>query len=188
MPAILTLASSSPRRRALLARIGLRFRVEAPRISEAIAAGEDAETLIRRLAGAKAAEVAERIGACALGADTVVVCGAAIFGKPADDEAAEEMLAQLSGREHRVVTAVALAGEGPTAVATSLTRIWFRPLDAATRGRYVASGEGRDAAGAYRIQGAASAFLVRLAGSYSNVVGLPLAETVQLLRNAGLVP
>ncbi|MGH8426933.1 MAG: Maf family protein [Gammaproteobacteria bacterium] len=183
----LTLASSSPRRCELLARLGLAFDVASPQVDETPRLGEGAEALAQRLAAAKAVAVGARSGVCVLGADTVVALDENIFGKPADAREARMMLARLSGTAHRVITAVAFVQEGAITVATVLTRVWFHPLDAEVCRRYAGSGEARDAAGAYAVQGGAAAFVARIVGSYTNVVGLPLAETVKLLRRAGIL-
>lgn len=180
-----TLASASPRRRELLGRLGCSFRVLDPGADETPRVGESAEALAARLAEAKARGGAERVGGAVLAADTVVVADGRILGKPADAAEAEAMLAALSGTEHRVITALALLCSETLAWATALTRVWFRRLGADEISRYAASAETRDAAGAYAVQGGAAPFVTRLVGSYSNVVGLPLAETARLLREAG---
>lgn len=121
-----------------------------------------------------------------LGADTIVVVDADVLGKPADAGAARAMLERLSGRSHQVLTGVALHGGAGAQVSVSSTEVWFRRLDAAEIDRYWASGEPRDKAGAYAIQGLAAVFVERIAGSYSGVVGLPLFETAALLRSGGV--
>ena len=120
-----------------------------------------------------------------LGADTEVVLDGAIFGKPADADAARAMLARLSGRRHEVITAIALKWEDNTEVALSVSHVTLRRLTAGEIERYVASGEPMDKAGGYAIQGRAAAFITRLEGSYSGVMGLPLAETAALLARVG---
>ncbi len=181
-----TLASASPRRRELLARLGFRFRVLSPEVDETPRVGESAEALAARLAEAKARAGAGRAAAAVLAADTIVVADEAILGKPGDAAEAEAMLARLSGAEHRVITALALLCDTMFMQATVTTHLWFRKLGAAEISRYAASAEALDAAGAYAVQGGAAAFVTRLVGSYSNVVGLPFAETARLLGDAGL--
>ena len=180
----LVLASASPRRRELLALLGLRFRVAPAGIDESPGREEPAADLAERLACAKAAAADTRP---ALAADTVVAIAGAVLGKPGDPAAGKAMLERLSGSEHEVYTAVALAGDGGTAVAVVRTRVWFRNVDAVALAAYAVRPESLAAAGAYAIQGGASAFVSRIVGSYSNVVGLPLAETARLLAVAGLL-
>ncbi|MDN5865118.1 MAG: Maf family protein [Gammaproteobacteria bacterium] len=183
---MLILASASARRRELLARLDLRFRVQPADVDETPRFGESPEALALRLARAKAGA----IGADepVLAADTVVAMDDEALGKPRDAREAESMLTRLSGREHRVVTALALRHAGVLDHATVVTRLWFRTLAARESQGYAARPEVLDAAGAYAIQHGAAPFLTRLVGSYSNVVGLPLAETAALLRLAGLKP
>ncbi len=182
----LVLASASPRRREILATLGIAFDVDPSGASEE-ARGEAPEALARRLAREKALEVSERSGErFVLGADTIVVDGGAVLGKPEDDEDARRMIAQLAGRWHEVITGVALARGGAVLEDLAVTtRVHLLPMDAARVARYVASGEGRDKAGAYAVQGIASGLCDRLDGSYTNVVGLPAAETVALLERHG---
>jgi len=189
---VLWLASRSPRRRQLLEQIGVAHRACPVDIDERCHAGEEAEPYARRMAREKAAGARERAhavrdGACAavLGADTVVVVDGEILGKPRDAGEAERMLARLSGRSHEVLSAVCLLArrEGERA---SLTRVWLRPIGAAERAAYCATGEPLDKAGGYGIQGRAAAFVRRIDGSYSGVMGLPLFETCELLAAAGM--
>ena len=189
-PPTLFLASASPRRRELLAQAGVAFEViggisvdEQPRPSE------DAEALVRRLALAKAragqALIARRHGAAAarvLGADTEVVLDGRVFGKPMAESDHVAMLLALSGRTHEVLSAVALVEAGGERCELSRSRVSFRAIDAAEARAYWATGEPGDKAGGYAIQGRAAAFVSRLEGSYSGVVGLPLFETLALLR------
>jgi len=182
----LILASSSPRRRELLENAGFEFDVTPSTVLEEPMPGEEPEDFVRRLAIAKALQVAGGAppGSFVLGADTDVVVGAQILGKPTDAEDATRMLRMLSGRSHRVLTGVCVV-EAPDrihAVEHSSTEVWFRPLDESEIRDYVASGEPRDKAGAYAIQGLASRFVTRIDGSYSNVVGLPVSLVDQLLR------
>lgn len=189
----LWLASASPRRRELLAQVGLGCEVRPSRADEERARGEAPEAFVRRAARDKAMEVwtreaAERAGAWVLGADTVVVRGAEVLGKPTDSAHAARMLRSLSGREHHVWTGAALVS--PAGEISSLacrTELDFRALGDAEIERYVATREGLDKAGAYAAQGIAAGFCERIVGSFSNVVGLPLAETLDLMRTAGLL-
>ncbi len=185
----LVLASGSARRREMLADLGLRLTVEAADIDETPRAAEAPEAYVRRLAREKAAAVAARQGGArfVLGADTSVILDGEIFGKPADDADAARMLARLSGRVHAVTTGYALAIPGGTVVdGCVITAVSFRPLQDAEIRWYVATGEPRDKAGAYAIQGRAAHFVTGVDGSVSNVIGLPLAEVVELLRAHGL--
>jgi len=186
--ATLYLASQSPRRRALLDQIGVAHRVVAVAVDETRRPGEAPAVYVERLARAKAAAgLAAAGGGWVLGADTVVVLGDEVLGKPADRAAALVMLARLSGRRHQVLTAVALAGAAGVACRLSVSHVTFHPLQADEIAAYWASGEPADKAGAYAIQGRAALFVSHLEGSYSGVMGLPLYETGELLRGAGLV-
>jgi len=179
----LVLASASPRRRELLARLGLEFEVRPTAVDETPGQDESAERLALRLARAKAiAGAGERPGERVLGADTVVAREARILGKPADAAEAERMLVTLSGVEHRVVTGLALADGETVTEACAMTRVWFRILAPQEIEHYAAGRETLDAAGGYAIQGGAAGFISRMVGSYTNVVGLPLSEVVRLLR------
>lgn len=182
----LILASASPRRRELLARLGVAFEVRPADVDEAVHPGESAADAAVRLACAKAAAGAKG-GEPVLGADTIVSIRGRLLGKPGDARQAAEMLAMLAGAEHEVVTGVALAVGTAMESAAAVTRVWFRQAGAGEIGRYAASRESLDAAGGYAVQGGAAPFVTRVMGSYSNVVGLPLAETVRLLAAAGLV-
>ena len=183
----LVLASASPRRRALLAEAGLTFDVAAVDIDEAPQPDERPEQYVSRLAREKArAARNHHADAAVLGADTAVVLDAEIFGKPTDDADAARMLERLSGRSHDVLTGVALVSSAGERMAVDRTAVWFKPLSASDIAQYVASGEPRDKAGAYAIQGLGGRFVERIDGSHSNVVGLPMAVVLQLLRDAGL--
>lgn len=192
----LILASASPRRRELLTQIGVRYRVSVVPVDESRQADEQPAAWVERLARAKVmaarAEPALRADTVAvalptLGADTlVVVDDDEVFGKPVDAADAVRMLRRLSGREHRVLTAVAVADDARMLVRCSETRVWFRPLDEMLIARYVATGEPADKAGAWGIQGLGAALVARIDGSYSGVVGLPLAETIELLALFGV--
>jgi len=183
------LASQSPRRRELLRQIGVDFVVLPVAIDETPLSGETPEACVQRLALQKArAGRAARAAASTLpvmGADTLVVAGDAVLGKPADRGAAIEMLQLLSGSTHRVITAVALAGDHE-AVCMTTSHVTFRTLTARECEAYWETGEPRDKAGAYAVQGLAAMFITRLEGSYSGVVGLPLNETATLLQEFGI--
>ena len=176
------LASASPRRAELLRAAGFTFTVDAVDIDEAVEPGETADQHVRRLARGKAEAGARRHpGATVLGADTVVVVEGRILGKPRDEDDARAMLAALSGRVHQVYTGVAVAREGQIRDAVDISAVTFVPLTSAEISAYVATGEPRDKAGAYAIQGRASRFVERLEGSYTGVVGLPVAVAYRLL-------
>jgi septum formation protein len=186
---MLVLASASPRRRELLANAGIPFVVRsAHEVDETPLPGEGAEDYVQRLAEAKAMAVDAAPGEIVLGADTVVVLEAALLAKPEDDADAARMLKALSGRRHEVVTGICLRSGGRLVRDRGVTQVWFAPLSPAEIAAYVASGEPRDKAGAYAIQGIASRFAVRIEGEYSNVVGLPVAlvwRRLQALEAAG---
>jgi septum formation protein len=184
---VLCLASSSPRRRELLLQLGVPHIARGAHIDETPRAGEASRDYATRMAGEKARALWQDSRALpVLAADTVVVLDGALYGKPADREAALAMLARLSGRVHEVVSAVALADARGVAHAVSVSAVGFRSLSAAECRAYWDSGEPRDKAGAYAIQGLAAAFIESLSGSYSGVMGLPLFETAGLLRAAGI--
>ncbi|HZZ34951.1 MAG TPA: nucleoside triphosphate pyrophosphatase [Caulobacteraceae bacterium] len=184
----LILASASPRRRDLLAQIGVTpDAVEATDIDETPLKGETPRLAAMRLALAKAeAARARNPEAFILAADTVVAVGRRFLGKPEDEAEARRMFALLSGRAHRVLTAVAvIAADGRGARRLSETRVKFKRLTPAETARLIACGEWRGAAGGYRIQGLAGAYVTALSGSYTGVVGLPLHETLSLLTGLG---
>lgn len=183
------LASASPRRRELLAQLHLRFEVVPAEVDETPHPGEAPVDYVQRLACAKAESAALRLGAPGakvLGADTAVVLDGTILGKPTSRDDGLAMLARLSGRSHQVLSGVALWDRGGLRVALSESRVTFRPIPAAEAAAYWDTGEPKDKAGGYGIQGLGAAFVERLEGSYSGVVGLPLSETVELLRRAGV--
>jgi len=186
---MLHLASRSPRRSELLARLGLDFGVLDIDIPEQRQPGEAPEDYGRRVAREKAGAGLLRVmavpGAVVLGADTEVVLDDEVFGKPSDDADAAAMLRRLSGRTHRVVTAVSLVSASRELQAVSISEVTFAPLSDAEIAAYVATGEPRGKAGGYAIQGYAQAFITHLSGSYSGVVGLPLYETATMLRAFG---
>jgi septum formation protein len=185
---VLVLASASPRRADLLREAGILFRVSPPHIDEAVRVGESPEAYVERLAREKAEAVhAASPGAFVLGADTTVVVGDTILGKPADRAEAARMLELLAGRSHRVLTGVALLGPADfTRAAVVSTNVTFSRLSDADIAWYVGSGEPLDKAGAYAIQGGASRFVERIDGSFSNVVGLPMEVVGTWCREAGI--
>jgi septum formation protein len=178
----LLLASRSPRRRQLLQQLGVHFQCLDLEVNERPHAGEPVTELVSRLALAKACAGAaqSRFDCPVLGADTEVVLDDEVLGKPADVSAAVTMLRRLSGRDHLVYSAVALAHR-EQAVLTSITRVCFRVMTVEEMENYCRRGESPDKAGGYGIQGSAAAFIERIEGSYSGVVGLPLFETATLL-------
>lgn len=194
----LYLASQSPRRAQLLGQLGVRHELllatpdEDAEALEALRPGESPSAYVQRVTGLKLdAAVArhrrlERPPAPILCADTTVAFGRTILGKPEDARDAERMLAQLAGRTHRVLTAVAVQQGRRRHAALSVSRVRFAPMTRAQIARYAASGEPLGKAGAYGIQGAAAAFVEHISGSYSGIMGLPLFETATLLRQAGL--
>jgi nucleoside triphosphate pyrophosphatase len=189
----LILASSSPRRLALLRQIGvLPDRILVPAADETPLARELPRNHVLRLAIAKAADVATRphaAGAYVLAADTVVACGRRILGKADDVATAERFLRLLSGRRHRVYTGVAVAAaDGRRVVRAVMTMVRFKRLSEGDIAAYLASGEWQGKAGGYAIQGRAEALILSINGSWSNVVGLPLATTLDLLRGLGWQP
>lgn len=197
----LILASASPRRAELLRVAGVDFDILVEPVDESVRAGEQPAGHVSRLADAKVRAVMPRAGGRpVLGADTVVVVDDAILGKPVDAEDAGRMLRLLSGRAHEVMTGVSLRrgedlprapeGSAPPIEAqtqVAVTTVEFAPLSDAEIAWYVASGEAFDKAGAYAIQGLASRFVTRIEGSYTNVVGLPIALVYRLCRDAGLL-
>lgn len=180
------LASASPRRQDLLKAAGIVFDVMAADVDESPQPGETPEAHVRRLAEEKARAVsAQRDGATVLGADTVVVVDGELLGKPRDSEDAAAMLRKLRGKTHEVVTGVALLSRDRRDVRVARTRVTFGALTDEEIGWYVASGEPMDKAGGYAIQGLASRFVVAIDGSYSNVVGLPVALVYRMLNPDG---
>ncbi len=194
----LVLASASPRRADLLRAAGFAFDTLVTDIDESVVAGESPAAYVRRLAREKSAAALLRARAVpaspadsadspvdtvvVLGADTAVVVDGEILGKPADDHDAASMLRRLSGRRHEVMTGVSLRTAAEEVDRVEITSVQFTRMTDADIAWYVASGEGRDKAGAYAIQGLASRFIPRIDGSYSNVVGLPVASVAELLK------
>lgn len=202
MPDFIYLASQSPRRSQLLEQIGVHHRLLVPNAPGDVA--EDTEALELVLPGEPPAAYVERVTALKLDAavqrlarrglptapilcsDTTVALNDHIFGKPLDADDARHMLAQLSGQEHRVLTALAVQAGAQRFAALSVSHVRFAELDSVQIDAYVATGEPLGKAGAYGIQGPAAAFIAHISGSYSGIMGLPLYETAQLLRQAGL--
>ena len=177
----LVLASSSPRRAALLAAAGFHFEVRVADVDETPRAGETAAALVERLARLKAATVLRGRGEIVLAADTTVACDGTIMNKPDDEIEASRMLRRLSGREHEVFTGVTLRHDEGEDTFVERTAVWFDAISEAEIAWYVASGEPLGKAGAYGIQGLASRFVTRVDGSYPNVVGLPIAQVARRL-------
>ncbi len=186
----LILASESPRRRELLAAVGVPFRVIPSGVDETPRAGEPPSQFVRRAALDKGEEVSARYpSSFVLSADTIVVADGRILGKPSDRAEARRMLSRLAGREHKVYTAVCLlaGGHGYRDLGTEVTRVRFRPLTAAEVAAYARTGECDDKAGAYAAQGAGMLLIDRVAGSFTNVVGLPMTRVVAMLARARLI-
>ena len=202
MPEFIYLASQSPRRSQLLDQIGVPHHLLVPNAPgdvtedtealETVLPGEPPATYVERVTALKLDAAVQRLARRGLPAapilcsDTTVTFEDRIFGKPLDADDARHMLAQLSGRVHRVLTAVAVQSGEQRFAALSVSHVSFAALDAAQLDAYVATGEPLGKAGAYGIQGAAAAFIAHMSGSYSGIMGLPLYETAQLLRQAGL--
>jgi septum formation protein len=184
----LYLASGSPRRRELLTQIGVRFRVLEIEVDERFLPGEAADAYVRRLAENKALAGAAQLAGSApvLGADTAVVLDGRIFGKPADGADGVRMLTELSGRVHRVLTAIALATASGVHTRLSQSDVTFREISTAEARAYWLTGEPCDKAGGYAIQGRGAVFVAALNGSFSGVMGLPLFETAGLLDAVGV--
>jgi len=187
VPAVLLLASASPRRRELLLQLGVPHIARGADVDETPQPAESAHDYVARIATAKASALRHGESSLpVLGADTVVVLDRVIYGKPRGRDDALAMLARLSGRVHEVLTAVALADGRGVALAVNVSAVRFRTLGAQECRDYWDSGEPQDKAGSYAIQGFAAAFIESLHGSYSGVMGLPLFETAGLLRAAGV--
>lgn len=180
------LASASPRRRELLAQVGIPCIVVPADVDESPREGESPEAYVARLARAKADAVHADDGRTTLAADTAVVAEEGVLGKPVDDADARKMLALLRGRSHRVMTGFALRlGQREPRVRVVTTRVTFRAFDDRALDGYVATGEGRDKAGAYAIQGIGGGLVRGIEGSYTNVVGLPVTEVLEELLALG---
>ncbi len=192
MPQLL-LASGSPRRRELLTQIGVSFSTLSADVDETPLNDETPAAYVERLARGKADAGLLQLAndpayptACVLGADTAVVLDGRILGKPADEAEALAMLAALSNREHEVLTAVAVVDEQHCETRVVSSRVRFRPISPEEARAYWASGEPRDKAGSYGIQGLGAVFVEHVSGSYSAVVGLPLCETAEILQRFGI--
>jgi septum formation protein len=182
------LASQSPRRAELLRMLGLDIEAVPADVDETWHAHEEPGAHAERLARAKAAVIAaRRPDAVVIGSDTVVAIDGHVLGKPADEDDAVAMLMRLQGREHEVATGIAVQHNGLRS-AVERVRVRFRSFDARTAAAYAATGEPLDKAGAYAVQGIGAMFIESIHGSYTNVVGLPLATLYQMLRRAGLDP
>ena len=185
------LASQSPRRAELLSQIGVEYEVKVADIDESMLPGESAQDYVCRIACSKAREVAAQLDRTqksvpVLAADTTIELDGDIIGKPQDSEHCQCILRQLSGRDHQVLSAVALLHGERLDYRLSRNRVRFKSLSKAEIDAYCASPEPMDKAGAYAIQGRAAVFVEHLQGSYSAVMGLPLFETATLLRDAGI--
>lgn len=183
LPARLVLASGSPRRRQLLESVGLEFEIRPADIDETPHVGESPVDYVRRLSIEKSAAVAAS-NEILLAADTTVEVDGTILAKPGDRDDARRMLRLLSGRDHRCHTGVTVRVDRHVATRVVTTTVWFVDLDDATIDWYVGTGEADDKAGAYGLQGVAGAFVERVDGSVTNVIGLPLAESIAMLRSA----
>ena len=184
----LILASASPRRRELLTQAGYIFDIEAADIDETPCANEQPGAYVERLAAEKAKAILEKHAEfhgrlVVLGADTTVVCDGEILGKPTDAEDAKRMLRRLSGRTHQVLTGIAAATRQGVVSAVESTEVVFSNIREAELERYCATREPLDKAGAYGIQGYAARWIPRIEGDYFNVMGLPIARVVELLRD-----
>ncbi len=191
------LASQSPRRRQLLEQLGVRYELLLPDADEdaegieAVLPGEAPARYVQRVTGLKLDAALARlkrrglVAAPILCSDTTVALGRIIYGKPASAKEAARMLGALAGQTHRVLTAVALQNASQRLAVLSSSRVTFAPLTAAQIRRYVAGGEPMGKAGAYAVQGAAAAHITKISGSYSGIMGLPMFETAQLLRQIG---
>jgi len=185
----LVLASASPRRRELLAVLGVEFSVEPANIDESVLPGEGARDYVRRIALAKAqAGFGGGPDKVVMGCDTAVIVDGLILGKPADRNDALAMLMQLSGRSHEVMSAIALVDTEGCSESLSITHVRFRAIGKAEASAYWDTGEPADKAGSYAIQGLGAIFVAGIQGSYSGVVGLPLYETASLLEARGFGP
>lgn len=181
------LASASPRRAELLRNAGFTFSIEPADVDETPIEGERPDDYVRRIAHEKASKIsaAHPHGALVLGADTTVVVGGSMLGKPEGDDDAVRMLRTLSGVVHEVLTGVALASASGIEAAIARTRVRFLPLSSEEIAWYIGTGEPQGKAGAYAIQGRAARFVDWIEGSWSNVVGLPVATVYQMLKRAG---
>ena len=191
-PPQLLLASASPRRQELLRQLGLHFEVMAPDVQESRRVGESPLAYVQRMASNKARVGKQHVAASGrydlpvLGADTEVVIGDDVLGKPRDRDAGKALLRRLAGRTHEVITAICLLHKEQEHTAVSISRVTFGSLTEDEIQDYCARGESLDKAGGYGIQGLAAGFIARLEGSYSGVMGLPLYELVQIMKKTGV--
>lgn len=185
MTSNLILASGSPRRKLLLEQLAIIFEIQPPDVDESVMAGEAPEIYVTRLSRKKAQSVAEKrdSGAVILAADTTVVLHGNILGKPESKEHSVQILNELSGTRHDVLTGVSICRGSRTETFCVRTEVTFRQLDEREIAWYWETGEPQDKAGSYGLQGAGAAFVETLTGSYSNVIGLPLSETILMLRD-----
>ena len=186
MSPVLQLASTSPRRQEILRSLGLTFTVMAVEIDESRLEGETPQQMVLRLAANKAAAAVSADSQLVIGADTIVVLGDRVLGKPRGMDDAVEMLMKLSGRSHTVLSGVALWSPTGITSALSQTEVRFREIGRDEARAYWHSGEPCDKAGSYAIQGRGGTFVAAISGSYSGVVGLPVYELAELLGNAGI--
>lgn len=183
----LVLASGSPRRKEMLTQCGVKFVVDKSDLDESLLPGEEAEAYVARLAGEKALRVAQRhTGEVVLAADTTVVCGSEILGKPVSKTDGARMLELLSGSLHLVLTGVAIVAPGETETFVVTSKVHFREVTREEVDWYWRTGEPQDKAGGYGLQGIGAMFVESIEGSYTNVIGLPLAETIVRLRKHGI--
>lgn len=182
----LILASGSPRRARILESLGLRFEVRPANVDESVGPGEPPTSAVRRLAREKAAATFRTGSQCVIAADTLVVLGSRILGKPSNEAEARRMLRDLAGRTHTVATGVAVAWKGGLLTALDLTEVRFRAMSLREIAAYVRTGEPLDKAGAYHVEGGGAAFIEWIKGSPSNVAGLSVTTARRLLRRAGL--
>ena len=186
---LVILASASPRRAELLSQIGVSFEQQPAHIDETRFRNESPDVYVQRLAEEKARAALAKCNDCVvIGSDTVVVLENTVLGKPEDERDHAQMFAQLSGRTHDVLTAVTVMDSTTTEHALSKSCVTFAAVSAADTARYWRTGEPRDKAGGYAIQGLAAMFIDNLTGSYSSVMGLPIRETAQLLAKFGVLP
>jgi septum formation protein len=183
---MIVLASGSPRRAHILRQLGIEFRVVVSEADESLLPGEDGAEAAERLAQVKAVAVASSQSLPVLGADTIVLCDGHILGKPVSVEHAKAMLRLLAGRTHQVVTGLCLVSDGCVRSARDRTEVRVAPLDQAEIDWYVSTGEPMDKAGAYHIDGRGGLFIEAVAGSPSNVAGLPIRALLRLAREAGV--
>lgn len=185
----LILASSSPRRRDFMSKMGLSFEIKKPDADESVLVGENPQDYVKRIARDKAMIIAElNPHDIVLAADTVVVMGKEILGKPLNRDDAKRILRTLSGKTHEVMTAVCIMKNGEMRELFEVTKVTFAKLDEELIDIYVASGESDDKSGAYAVQGIGAMFIEKVEGSVSSVVGLPICQVREVLKDFGLMP